>query len=170
MRGFTRPAGGRVRLVAMRKRVVRCFRRKACGDIILNKAILLVEDSALDVELVLFAARHCGVAERFVVLRDGREALDYLMGTGDYRQPPGTAPALVLLDLNMPRCDGFEVLKSLRATPALSDIAVVMMSSSDSEADQRRAALLGVRDYIVKTHDIDCLIGHVQRLSSEYLS
>lgn len=133
----------------------------------MNKSILLVEDSALDVELVLHAARHCGVAEHMKVVRDGREALDYLLGVGQVRAPD--APALVLLDLNMPRCDGFEVLKTLRATPALSEIAVVMMTSSDSEADQRRAALLGVKDYIVKTHDINALVGHVQRLSTEYL-
>lgn len=136
----------------------------------MNKPILLVEDSSLDVELVLHAARHCGVADRFVVLRDGREALDYLTGSGDYRQRPPTDPALVLLDLNMPRCDGFEVLKTLRAIPALSDIAVVMMTSSESESDQRRAALLGVKDYIVKTHDIHALVRHVQRLSDEYLA
>lgn len=136
----------------------------------MNKAILLVEDSALDVELVLHAARECGVAERFIVLRDGRQALDYLTGTGEYRDPPASVPALVLLDLHMPCCDGFEVLKTLRATPALSDIAVVMMTSSDSESDQRRAALLGVKDYIVKTHDIHALVRQVQRLSEEYLA
>lgn len=132
----------------------------------MNKSLLLVEDSAFDVELVLHAAERCGIAGRIVVRRDGQEALDYLMAPAVRRDPP----ALVLLDLNMPGRDGFDVLKTLRAAPALSDIAVVMMSSSLLEADRRRAALLGVRDYIVKTGDMDVLTGHLRRLSDEYLS
>jgi CheY-like chemotaxis protein len=132
--------------------------------VILDKAMLLVEDSALDVELVLHAAERCGIAGRIVVRRDGQEALDYLAA-------PGRAlPALVLLDLHMPGRDGFDVLKTLRATPALSDMAVVIMSTSNLDADLRRAALLGVRDYIVKTADMGALVGHLQRLSDEYLT
>lgn len=126
--------------------------------------MLLVEDSALDVELLLHAAERCGLRERIVVRRSGREALDYLAAPGQ------AAPALVLLDLHMPEIDGFDVLKTMRMTPSLSDMAVVMMSTSQLEADLRRAALLGVRDYIVKTDDMQALVGHLQRLSLEYLS
>jgi CheY-like chemotaxis protein len=126
--------------------------------------MLLVEDSALDVELVLHAAERCGIADRIVVRRDGQQALDYLAAPGE------ALPAVVLLDLHMPGRDGFDVLKTLRATPSLSDLAVVMMSSSQLESDRRRAALLGVRDYIVKDHDMGALVGHLQRLSDEYLS
>ena len=132
----------------------------------MNKFLLLVEDSTFDVELVLHAAERCGMHERIVVRRDGQEALDYLMACA----ADGGLPALVLLDLHMPGRDGFEVLKTLRATPALSDIAVVMMSSSMMEADRRRAALLGVREYFVKTGDMDVLTGFLRRLSREYLS
>lgn len=124
-----------------------------------------MEDSAFDVELVLHAAERCGLASRIVARRDGQEALDYLMACA-----ADGLPALVLLDLHMPGRDGFDVLKTLRATPALSDIAVVMMSSSMMEADRRRAALLGVREYFVKTGDLDVLAGFLRRLSREYLS
>lgn len=145
-------------------RVGDSFGRKATGYVILRNAILLVEDSALDVELLMHAAERCGIAERIVVRRDGQEALDYLA------TPGVPVPALVLLDLHMPGRDGFDVLKAVRATPSLSDLAVVMMSSSQLEADLRRAALLGVRDYIVKTADMQELAEHLQRLSDEYLS
>lgn len=130
----------------------------------MNKAILLVEDSALDVELLLHAAARCGIAERIVVRRDGQEALDFLTA------PEPALPALVLLDLHMPGRDGFDVLKTLRATPSLSDLAVVMMSTSQQDGDMRRAELLGARDYIVKTGDMQALSGHLLRLSDEYLS
>lgn len=129
----------------------------------MQKTILLVEDSALDVDLVLYAAERCGIAERVVVRRDGQEALDYLAA------PACTLPGVILLDLHMPGRDGFDVLKALRATPALSDLPVIMMSSSSDAADLRRAALLGVRDYIVKTEELQELVGHLQRLHDEYL-
>lgn len=129
----------------------------------MQKTILLVEDSALDVDLLLYAAARCGIAERIVVRRDGQEALDYLAA------PACALPGLILLDLHMPGRDGFDVLKTLRATPALSDLPVIMMSSCTDAADLRRAALLGVRDYIVKSDDLQELVGHLHRLNIEYL-
>jgi CheY-like chemotaxis protein len=114
------------------------------------KHIVLAEDNANDVELTLTALRENRVINEVVVVRDGEEALDYLYKRNRYANRPGGNPALVLLDLKMPKVDGIEVLRQLRARPETRAIPVVVMTSSNEERDVVEAYRLGVNSYIVK--------------------
>ena len=114
------------------------------------KRVLLAEDSAHDVELTLAALGENHLANEVVVARDGAEAWDYLRAKGQFEgRPPGN-PAVVLLDLKMPRMDGLEVLRLMRSTPAFRSIPVVMLTSSREERDVIQSYELGVNAYVVK--------------------
>ncbi len=120
------------------------------------KRILLVEDSVNDIKLTTSALRSAGLANEIVVCRDGAEALDYLFKRGEYTdRSDETCPAVVLLDLKMPRVDGLEVLSKLRADPRFKTLPIVMITSSAQEQDMIRSYNLGVNGYVVKpvTHD-----------------
>ena len=99
------------------------------------KRILLVEDSPRDAELVLEALTEHHLANEVVHVRDGADAMDYLYRRGAFADRPNGEPAVVLLDLKMPRVDGLEVLRQIKADPALKIIPVVMMTSSRDEQD-----------------------------------
>ena len=117
------------------------------------KPILLVEDSPKDVELTLAALEQCQLANAVVVVRDGAEALDYLRRAGQYgNRDPGN-PAVVLLDLKLPKVDGLEVLKEIRNTDSLKSVPVVMLTSSKEEQDVVRSSAMGVNAYVVKPVD-----------------
>jgi CheY-like chemotaxis protein len=113
--------------------------------------VLLVEDNPDDRELTLVALK--GVAARVVVAHDGVEALDYLLGHGRWAGSGLAAPALVLLDLKMPRVDGLQVLQAVRADRRLGGTPVVVLTSSDEERDQERCRRLGVTEYVRKGVD-----------------
>lgn len=114
------------------------------------KRILLVEDSANDIELTLSALEENHLANEVVVARDGQEALDYLMRQGIYKlRAPGN-PAVVLLDLKLPKLNGLEVLERLKTHPELRTVPVVMLTSSREEQDLIRSYNLGVNAYVVK--------------------
>jgi CheY-like chemotaxis protein len=117
------------------------------------RRILLAEDNANDVELTLTALRENKVLNEITVVRDGAEALDYLFKRGAHQHRPGGNPALVLLDLKMPKVDGIEVLRQVRAAPALRTIPVVVLTSSREEQDLVRTYALGVNAYVVKPVD-----------------
>ena len=114
------------------------------------RTILLAEDNANDVTLTLAALRENRVANDIVVVRDGAEALDYLLRKNQYANRAGAHPVLILLDLKMPKVDGIEVLKTLKSEPALKTIPVVMLTSSREEQDLVRTYELGVNAYVVK--------------------
>lgn len=114
------------------------------------KHILLVDDSPRDTELALEALQHYHLANEVVTLRDGAEALDYLHRRGQFAGREGTEPAVILLDLKMPKVDGLEVLRDLKADPVLKVVPVVMMTSSREEQDLVRSYQLGVNGYVVK--------------------
>lgn len=117
------------------------------------KPILLVEDNPNDLELTLIALERSQLANEVVIARDGAEALDYLRGQGEYAERHAGNPTVVLLDLKLPKIDGLEVLKEIRATPGLKSIPVVMLTSSKEEQDLVRSYELGVNAYVVKPVD-----------------
>jgi CheY-like chemotaxis protein len=114
------------------------------------KRILLVEDNPRDVQLALAAFEETHLAHEVVVARDGQEALDFLLREGAYAQRPDGNPAVVLLDLKMPRVNGLEVLARVKANPGLRRVPVVMLTSSREETDLARSYDLGVNAYVVK--------------------
>jgi two-component system, response regulator len=114
------------------------------------KRILLVEDSSGDAELVLRALEAYHLADEVDHVRDGVEALDYLYRRGDFAGRINGQPALVLLDLKMPRVDGFEVLRQIKGDPDLKMIPVVIMTSSREERDLLATYQKGVNAYVVK--------------------
>jgi len=114
------------------------------------KRILLVEDSEKDIELALEALEEYHLANDVVVAHDGAEALDYLYRRGPFAANTDGRPVLVLLDLKMPKVDGMEVLRQIKADPQLKRIPVVMMTSSREERDLVRSYDLGVNAYVVK--------------------
>lgn len=117
------------------------------------KPILLVEDNPNDLELALIALTRSQLANQVVIVRDGAEALDFLHRRGEHAQRLGGNPAVMLLDLKLPKVDGLEVLKEVRATESLQSLPVVMLTSSKEEQDVVRSYELGVNAYVVKPVD-----------------
>jgi CheY-like chemotaxis protein len=118
--------------------------------------ILLVEDNPDDVELTLHTLKHNHLSNHIKVVRDGEEALDFLFGRGAYSaRDPELQPRVILLDLKMPKVNGLEVLREIRADRRTKDLPVVVLTSSKEEPDIRESYQLGVNSYIVKPVDFD---------------
>ncbi len=116
-----------------------------------NRTILLVEDNPKDEALTLRALKKCNLANEIVVTRDGAEALDYLFATGDYTgRDVGDLPAVVLLDLKLPKIDGLEVLRRIRSNERTRLLPVVVLTSSDEEKDIIAGYELGANSYVRK--------------------
>jgi DNA-binding response OmpR family regulator len=128
------------------------------------KPILLVEDDKRDLELTLIALERSQLANDVVVLRDGAQALDYLLRSGDHAQRPEGNPAVILLDLKLPKVDGLEVLRMVRSTDALRSVPVVMLTSSHEETDVVRSYELGVNAYVVKPVDFKQFVAAIADL------
>jgi CheY-like chemotaxis protein len=128
------------------------------------KRILLAEDNAYDVELTVTALRENKVVNEIIVVRDGAEALDYLFKRDRYADRSGANPALVLLDLKMPKVDGTEVLRQIKNDAGLKSIPVVVLTSSREERDLLRAYDLGVNAYVVKPVDFHEFVEAVKLL------
>ena len=128
------------------------------------KRILLVEDSPNDVELTLNGLAENHLANEVVVVRDGAEALDYLYRRGIFQLRAPGHPAVVLLDLRLPRMDGLEVLQRLKRDPELSGVPVVMLTSSREEQDLVRSYKLGVNAYVVKPVDFREFVAALREL------
>jgi CheY-like chemotaxis protein len=114
------------------------------------KRILLVEDNPKDVELTLSALAENNLANEVVVTRDGAEGLDYLYRRGQFKLRAEGNPAVILLDLKMPKVDGLEVLRLIKSDMELKAIPVVMLTSSREEKDLIASYQLGVNAYVVK--------------------
>jgi CheY-like chemotaxis protein len=128
------------------------------------RRILLAEDNAYDVELTMTALRENKVVNEIIVVRDGAEALDYLFKRDRYADRPGANPALVLLDLKMPKVDGVEVLRQIKNDAGLKSIPVVVLTSSREEQDLVRTYDLGVNAYVVKPVDFHEFVEAVKLL------
>ena len=129
-----------------------------------SEKILLVEDDTNDVELILMALTERNLADTVTVVRDGVEALDYLYRRGQFAAREGDAPAVIFLDLKMPRIDGLEVLRQIKSDQALSIIPVVILTSSREEQDIVRSYSLGANAYVVKPVHFDQFVEVVQQL------
>lgn len=132
--------------------------------------ILLAEDSPDDVEMTVRALRGASISNEIVVARDGVEALEYLFCTGPHAdRDPCEAPAVILLDLKMPRVDGLEVLERLRGDERTKLTPVVILTTSDEEADRLAGYELGVNSYIRKPVDYEQFNAAVQQLGLYWL-
>ena len=114
------------------------------------KPILLVEDDARDLELTLVALERSQLANEVVIVRDGAAALEYLHREGEFAARAEGNPAVILLDLKLPKVNGLEVLQAVRGSPELHAVPVVMLTSSQEESDVVRSYSLGVNAYVVK--------------------
>lgn len=133
------------------------------------KRILLVEDDPKDVELTLVALGEYKLANEVDVVRDGQEALDYLRREGSFQERVGNNPAVLLLDLKMPRVDGLEVLRTIRGDVALQRIPVVMLTSSREERDIIESYKLGVNAYVVKPVDFPQFVEAIKQVGAFWL-
>jgi CheY-like chemotaxis protein len=128
------------------------------------KRILLAEDNPNDIELTLSALEEYNLANEVVVVRDGVEALDYLFQRGKFVNHPNGTPAVILLDLKMPRMDGLEALRQLRSEPRFKHVPVVMITSSREEQDLIRSYQLGVNAYVVKPVDFQKFVECIKQI------
>ncbi len=125
--------------------------------------ILLAEDSDADAEMTTRALRSKAVANRIVRVRDGEAALDYVFRRGEFADRANGHPRLMLLDLKMPKVDGIEVLRQVRADPATRCVPVVMLTSSAEESDIVKSYELGANSYLVKPVNFDDFIEQVSQ-------
>jgi CheY-like chemotaxis protein len=130
------------------------------------RTILLAEDNPKDVELTLEAMAENSLANHIFVVKDGVEALEYLRYEGKYKHRKEGNPALVLLDIKMPRMDGIEVLRNIRSDAALKKLPVVILTSSREEQDLITTYELGVNAYVVKPVDFKQFIEAVKQIGS----
>lgn len=128
------------------------------------RPILLVEDNPKDIELTLAALAKCQLANDIVVTRDGADALDYLYLRGAHATRQAGDPAVVLLDLKLPKVDGLEVLERLKGDPQRRQIPVVMLTSSREERDLVKSYELGVNAFVVKPVDFNTFFEAIQDL------
>ena len=126
--------------------------------------ILIVKDDPRDVELTMTALEDYNLANEVVVTRDGAEALDYLYCRGEFDSRSYENPAVILLDLKLPKIDGLEVLQRIRSDERLKMIPVVVLTSSHEEKDMVRSYQLGVNAYVVKPVDFHEFVNAVKEL------
>lgn len=135
-----------------------------------NRIILLVEDNPDDVELTLDALTDSNIRNEIVVAKDGAEALDYIFATGQYADRDiSDFPAVVLLDLKLPKINGLEVLERIRADERTKVIPVVILTSSTEEEDMLTSYKLGCNSYIRKPVDFDQFAKSVKQLGLYWL-
>lgn len=128
------------------------------------KTILLAEDNENDIELTMSTLENFNLANDIKVVRDGAEALDYLMCRGVYEGRECTPPAVILLDIKMPKVDGLQVLAEIKSTPELKTIPVVMLTSSRQERDLVQSYAMGVNAYVVKPVDFEQFTEAIRQL------
>ncbi len=128
------------------------------------KNILLAEDNANDIELTMNALAEHRLANNVIVARDGEEALDYLYQRGGFAGRASGNPAVILLDIKMPRIDGLEVLRTIKNDVNLRNIPVVMLTSSREQYDLSESYNLGVNAYVVKPVDFGAFVAAVSEV------
>ncbi|MDY0253512.1 MAG: response regulator [Tenuifilaceae bacterium] len=133
--------------------------------------ILLVEDNPADVELTLRALKKNSIASRVQVAEDGEVVLNFLFGHGEFSsRNTDNKPNVVLLDLNLPKVDGLEVLRTIKSNPKTQAIPVVVLTTSKQETDIIESYRLGANSYIVKPVDFEKFVDSVRELGMYWLS
>jgi CheY-like chemotaxis protein len=133
------------------------------------KPILLVEDSTYDRDLALFALKRSNLANETVVVRDGEEALDYLFREGQYSHRPTGNPALVILDLQLPKISGLEVLQAVRERPELAHVPIVMLTGSKEERALLHSYEFGANAFVVKPVEFRDLVEAIGNIGAFWL-
>jgi len=132
--------------------------------------ILLVEDNEHDAELTMRALKKAGLANKLLWVKDGEQALDYLFRRGAFAGRDEVSPRMVLLDLKMPRVDGIEVLKAVKADEKTRRIPIIVMTSSQEEKDVAQTYDLGVNSYVVKPVDFAAVAELVRQAGYYWLA
>jgi two-component system response regulator len=132
--------------------------------------ILLVEDNPLDAEFTMRALKGGGITNNLRWVKDGQEALDYLLRHGEYARRDGGMPGLIFLDLKMPRVNGLEVLQAIKFDIRTKNIPVVVMTSSAEDQDVTRAYDLGANSYVVKPIELNAVLETVRKIGHYWLS
>lgn len=134
------------------------------------RTILLIEDNIDDVDLTMMALEQTSLSSEVVVAHDGVEGLEYLNGTGRFAELSHTRmPKLILLDLKMPRMDGLEFLRRIRADDKTMLLPVVVFTTSNEESDKRESYKLGANSYIPKPIDYNTFAGTIRQVASYWL-
>jgi two-component system, response regulator len=137
---------------------------------ITHRTILLVEDNPDDEELTLRALQRNNISNEVMVVRDGQEAVDWLEGTGPHSgRDPADIPALILLDLKLPKIDGLDVLRRLRGNPRTALVPVVILTSSKEERDRASGYQSGANSYVQKPVDFTAFVDAVRQLGMYWL-
>lgn len=137
----------------------------------MNKAILLVEDNPSDEKLTLLAFQRCGISHEMTVARDGAAALDYLFARGEHAgRDARVLPSVMLLDLKLPKVDGIEVLRRVRADERTSLLPVVVLTASREERDVSQCFTLGCNAYVRKPVEFAAFAQAAQTLASFWLA
>ncbi len=126
--------------------------------------ILYAEDSQNDIELTLSALSECNLHNKIDVVRDGQQVLDYLRYQGEYSSRKKENPVVILLDIKMPKLDGIQALRIIKADPVLKHIPVVMLTSSAMESDIVESYNLGVNAYVVKPIDFSEFVKKIKNI------
>jgi two-component system response regulator len=135
-----------------------------------HRTILLVEDNPDDEELTLRALQRNNISNEVMVVRDGQEAVDWLEGTGPHSsRNPADIPALILLDLKLPKIDGLDVLRRLRGNPRTALVPVVILTSSKEERDRASGYQSGANSYVQKPVDFTAFVDAVRQLGMYWL-
>ena len=135
-----------------------------------NKNILLVEDNSNDEMLTIRAFKKNNISNKIDVARDGQEALDYLFCEGEYSErEKGNNPQVILLDINLPKIDGLDVLRQLRANEQTALIPVVIMTTSDEQNDLITSYKLGANSYVRKPVDLESFVQAMKQLGTYWL-
>ena len=135
-----------------------------------TRTVLVVEDNRQDELLILRALRKANVQALIDVVRDGQQAIDYLLHAGEYRSRPEGLPSVVFLDINLPKLSGLDVLKRVRAEPQTRRLPVVMFTSSDEERDRVRSYASGANSYVSKPLEFAEFMTSAGQLGAYWLS
>lgn len=133
-------------------------------------AILLVEDNPADVKITQRAIKDSGLAVDLIVVRDGQEAVDYLLRQGPHAGGPWRSPDLILLDVNLPKLTGREVLEQIRATPTLGTVPVVVLTTSRRQEDVEQMYRAGANTYIEKPQEFPRFVEVLQTIHRYWLN